>query len=107
MCLTPAWRRLPWPARFDEGLGGTGTGAQSMNVQVSAPSKRLTTTDSSSLGSKLRRFTPCRAPSFESIGSQCVTMPQVLQRTFLSVRSPQMYSSVFSGWPWTETVPNA
>lgn len=54
----------------EEGLGGTEAGAQSTNVQVSAPSKRLTTTDSNSFGSKLRRFTPCRAPGFESSGSQ-------------------------------------
>jgi len=107
MSIATAWLRLPWQIRLNERLHGTVSAAQSMYAQVSAPSKRLTTTDSSSLGSKLRRFTPCRAPSFESIGSQCVTMPQVLQRTFLSVRSPQMYSSVFSGWPWTETVPNA
>src|SRR3546814_1486030 len=39
---------------------------QSRNVQVSAPSKRLTTTDSRSPGSKLRRFTPCRAPGSDS-----------------------------------------
>jgi hypothetical protein len=32
--------------------------AQSRNFQVSAPSKRLTTTDSKSPGSKFRRFTP-------------------------------------------------
>lgn len=107
MSIATAWLRLPRQIRLNESLHGTVSGAQSMNAQVSTPSKRLTTTDSSSLGSKLRRFTPCRAPSFESIGSQWVTMPQVLQRTFLSVRSPQMYSSVFSGWPWTETVPNA
>lgn len=43
---------------------------QSRNSQVSAPSKRLTSTDASSAGSKFRRFTPWRAPGLSSIGSQ-------------------------------------
>lgn len=67
-----------------------GGSIQSKNFQVSAPSKRLTTTDSSSAGSKFRRFTPWRAPGVESIGSQWVTIPQVLHRTFRKDRSPQI-----------------
>jgi hypothetical protein len=101
-CTPALWRGLcgmPLALRLNEGLGGTEAATQSMNFHVSAPSKRLTGTDSSNCGSKLRRFTPCRAPGCESSGSQWVTVPQVLQRMFLSVRSPQMYSSVFSGWP--------
>lgn len=65
---------------------------QSMNVQVSAPSKCRTWTDSRIFGSKLRRFTPWRAPGSGFRGSQCVTHPQVAQRTVLSVLSPWMYS---------------
>src|SRR5690348_6523898 len=81
--------------------------AQSRNFQVSAPSKCRMTTESRSAGSKFRRFTPWRAPGVGSSGSQCVATPQVLHRKFLSVRSPQTYSSVFSGWPWMDTEPSS
>jgi hypothetical protein len=76
---------LPWTATQD----AQAARVQSRNFQVSAPSKRLTMTDSRSVGSKFRRFTPWRAPGADSIGSQWVAMPQVLHRTLFKVRSPQ------------------
>ena len=50
--------------------GSLSIGSSSKNFQVLAPSSFRTLTEATNWGSKLPKWTPCRAPGFGSSGSQ-------------------------------------
>jgi hypothetical protein len=77
---------------------------QSINVQVSAPSKRLMTTDSRSLGSKLRRFTPCRVPGLDSSGrataERAIATRGLVWRNWKSEANCSAVAGTVKRWCW-------